>query len=141
MPTTVRFEDDIVIAPAPSLTVAVDNDSICIGSGAQGELTAITDGDGAYTYLWSDGQTTQTATELVAGTYAVTVTDTESSCTVEASAEVIESDLACNELGNYAWFDANQNGIQDNLANGQPETPVAGLVVDLYNRRRRTGRI
>jgi gliding motility-associated-like protein len=34
-----------------------------------------TGGTGAYTYLWSGGQTTTTATGLFRGTYAVTVTD------------------------------------------------------------------
>ena len=35
----------------------------------------VTDGSGAYTYLWSDGQTLATATNLCAGIYTVTVTD------------------------------------------------------------------
>ena len=32
-------------------------------------------GTPGYTYLWSDGQTTQTATGLSAGTYTVTAAD------------------------------------------------------------------
>lgn len=37
-----------------------------------------------YTYLWSDSQTTQTATGLAAGTYSVTVTDANG-CTVDVT--------------------------------------------------------
>ena len=32
-------------------------------------------GNGIYSYLWSDGQTTATASNLTAGTYNVTITD------------------------------------------------------------------
>jgi hypothetical protein len=40
-----------------------------------------TGGTGDYTYLWSDAQTTQTATGLAPGTYSVTITD-ENGCTL-----------------------------------------------------------
>ncbi|MCH4552525.1 LamG-like jellyroll fold domain-containing protein, partial [Aestuariibaculum lutulentum] len=51
------------------------------GSGlSNGSATAHpTGGDEPFTYLWSDGQTTQTATGLADGTYSVIVTD-ESGC-------------------------------------------------------------
>jgi hypothetical protein len=41
-----------------------------------------------YTYLWSNGQTTQTATGLAAGTYSVTVTDANG-CTVDVTDIII----------------------------------------------------
>ena len=50
-----------------------------------------TGGTTPYTYLWSDGQTTATATGLGAGTYSVVVTD-DNSCSVTINDIEIESD-------------------------------------------------
>ncbi len=51
---------------------------------ADGAATVVASGGaGGFTYLWSDGQTTPTATNLLGGTnYCVTITDAEG-CTVE----------------------------------------------------------
>ncbi|MEI7896980.1 MAG: hypothetical protein WCJ26_08085, partial [bacterium] len=59
----------------------------CLG-GSEGEATVTPSlGWGGYTYLWNNSQTSQTATGLTAGTYAVTVTDTHG-CTATATAVV-----------------------------------------------------
>ena len=47
-------------------------------------------GTGSYTYLWSNGATTATASGLVVGTYTVTVTDLNG-CTATGSATVTSS--------------------------------------------------
>jgi gliding motility-associated-like protein len=47
--------------------------SDCTG-GSNGTATIVPNGTGPYTYLWSNGQTTATATGLSMGTYTVTVT-------------------------------------------------------------------
>jgi hypothetical protein len=44
-------------------------------------------GTGPYTYLWSDGQSTSTATSLCAATYTVTISD-NTGCTVSKTASV-----------------------------------------------------
>jgi uncharacterized repeat protein (TIGR01451 family) len=50
-----------------------------------GEATVtVSGGTGLYTYLWSDGQSTATASGLTAGYYTVTVTDANG-CTAQAS--------------------------------------------------------
>jgi hypothetical protein len=46
-------------------------------------------GQGPYTYLWSNGQTTQTVNGLIAGTYTVVVTD-NLGCTVSGSATITQ---------------------------------------------------
>jgi nitrous oxidase accessory protein NosD len=58
----------------------------CAGNDGSASITA-TGGTGVYTYLWTGGQTTQTATGLSAGTYTVTITD-GNGCTGSASATV-----------------------------------------------------
>jgi len=58
-----------------TLDIAVDNDVSCNGSN-DGSLTVTpTGGIGPYTYLWSNGQTTSTVSNLAPGNYDVTVTD------------------------------------------------------------------
>jgi len=48
-------------------------------------------GNGIYTYLWSDGQTTSTASNLTAGTYNVTITD-QKGCFIDTSVTVEQPD-------------------------------------------------
>jgi hypothetical protein len=59
-------------------------------SNCNGSATAtISGGTGAYTYLWSNGQTTNPATNLCAGAYGVTVTDANG-CTASAQATITQ---------------------------------------------------
>ncbi|MEL7161195.1 MAG: SprB repeat-containing protein, partial [Bacteroidota bacterium] len=59
-------------------------DPSCFGD-ATGSVTALpTGGEGLYTYLWDGGETTATLENIIAGTYAVTVTDSRD-CTVSGS--------------------------------------------------------
>jgi hypothetical protein len=59
-----------------TVTVTVTGTNIGCNGGNTGTATAIASGGWApYTYLWSNGATTQTITGLSVGTYSVTVTD------------------------------------------------------------------
>ncbi|MFK7773450.1 MAG: gliding motility-associated C-terminal domain-containing protein [Saprospiraceae bacterium] len=58
----------------------------CVGS-SDASATATGAGAGPISYLWSDGQTTATATNLTTGTYTVTATD-DAGCTGTAIAEI-----------------------------------------------------
>ncbi|TVZ27339.1 putative secreted protein (Por secretion system target) [Gillisia sp. Hel_I_86] len=58
--------------------------------GSDGSAKAmLSSGTGTYSYLWSDGQTTQTATGLSKGGYSVIVTD-EAGCSVTGNITIIE---------------------------------------------------
>ena len=59
---------------------------------ASGSITATSNGVAPFDYLWSDGQTTETATSLSAGNYSVTVTDLNG-CSATASFTLTEPDL------------------------------------------------
>ncbi|MGV6862005.1 MAG: T9SS type B sorting domain-containing protein [Putridiphycobacter sp.] len=70
--------------PACCSVTASGVDPSCFG-GNDGTATANpANGTAPYTYAWSDGQSTQTATGLTAGTYTVTITDANG-CTSTAS--------------------------------------------------------
>ncbi len=69
----------VVIINQPSALSCICNSNVnhvsCFG-GSDGSITAFADGGTPpYSYLWSNGQMTQTANGLTAGTYTVTITD------------------------------------------------------------------
>jgi len=73
----------ITVNPAPSALLSYANPT-CYGY-ANGNVTAtVSGGTSGYTYHWSNGQTTVTASNLTQGSYTVTVTDSKS-CTTTAT--------------------------------------------------------
>nr|MBK9652596.1 hypothetical protein [Bacteroidota bacterium] len=74
-----------VTQPASAVSAVCAVTQLITVLGNDGEIT-VTPGGGTpgYTYLWSDGQLTPTATGLVAGTYTVTVKDANN-CTATCS--------------------------------------------------------
>ncbi|MBL7893195.1 MAG: SBBP repeat-containing protein [Bacteroidia bacterium] len=78
-----------------------------------------TNGNAPYTYLWSSGHTTQTATGLSAGNYSVTVTDA-GSCTATVTSEIIsppalsgqftKGTADCSICGCKEWIMINATG-------------------------------
>ena len=79
---------DIVALGAPSVTTS-GMDASCFGCCDGSASANPTGGSTPYTYLWSDGQTTDTATGLCAGTYMVDITD-NAGCVVTDSVSVGE---------------------------------------------------
>jgi hypothetical protein len=65
------------------------NSTTVIGSTGTYGITGIGGGGGSYTYLWDNGQTTNTATNLTPGSHSVTVTDVNG-CSVNSSVTVAE---------------------------------------------------
>lgn len=80
----------VSIVEPPVLTVTIPpTDTICYGEN-NGSATANANGGTLpYAYLWSNGQNTQTATNLSPGNYTVTVTDANG-CTVSNTVSVQE---------------------------------------------------
>ncbi len=93
--------------PCSAFSATVTTTDVSCNGGNDGSATANPSGGTApYSYAWSDGQTTKTATNLSAGTYSVTVTDA-ASCTATVSNIVINepagmtitsssTDVSCN---------------------------------------------
>ncbi|MFD2042628.1 hypothetical protein ACFSJW_24960, partial [Flavobacterium artemisiae] len=66
----------IITQPATALNGTISTTAVsCFGGGNGTATVTPSGGTPGYTYLWSTGATTSTATGLAAGTYSVTVTD------------------------------------------------------------------
>jgi len=75
---------------SPSLSVTYDTYGVSCNGGSDGELASnAAGGTPPYTYSWTGGQTTSTATNVSAGNYFVTVTDANG-CTATNSIIVTE---------------------------------------------------
>ena len=91
--------ENVVISQPEILTATASADAIqCNGSVTTATVVA-NGGTGSYTYAWNDdaGSTTETASNLSARTYNVTVTD-ENSCTATASITISEPDALTVEI-------------------------------------------
>ena len=77
--------DTVVVAEATELTLSfAPNDPLCQGT-PTGSITVTPEGGaGGYTFAWSDQQSTATASNLLAGTYTLTLTDANG-CTLTDS--------------------------------------------------------
>lgn len=96
-----------VVGEPDALGAVVDVQDETLVNGCNGSATANpTGGTGPFTYQWSDGQTTQTAVDLCAGIYTVTITDANG-CTYTTSnvinpptcdldVTVSSTDVSCN---------------------------------------------
>lgn len=141
--TTIGSGGTVTDFTAPQVIIISVNVS-CNG-GSNGAATA--NGSGGttpYSYLWSNGQTAQTATELVSGTYTVTISDA-GSCTVTALATVTEpaaiSVTTSSVAANCGQSDgsATVNAIGGNAPyayqwqNGQTAQTATGLPAGTYS--------
>ncbi|OFX17846.1 MAG: hypothetical protein A2033_05465, partial [Bacteroidetes bacterium GWA2_31_9] len=75
---------------ALSASVASQSNVSCAGLNNGSVNISVTDGTTPYTYLWSNGATTQNLTSIAAGNYIVTVSDSKA-CTATASATITEA--------------------------------------------------
>ncbi|MBQ0738576.1 SprB repeat-containing protein, partial [Aquimarina celericrescens] len=105
-----------------SMTASITSQTnISCNGGSDGSSTVATSGGAApYTYLWNDSsaQTTATATNLTAGTYEVTVTDSNG-CTATASATITQpADLEANGVATNVSCNGGSNGSIDLTVTG-----------------------
>lgn len=118
---TLRVTDDnscikdtlVTISQPDPILLSFQTDSVSCPGKMDGSATV--NGIGGtlpYAYLWSDGQTMQTATGLDMGNYQVTVTDANA-CTTSSSVDILEGPL--NQYTTFASPPSCHNG-QDGKA-------------------------
>lgn len=106
--------------PAVSIASSVDVD--CNG-GNNGEATVSTSGGTSpFSYLWNNGDQTQTASSLIAGTYFVSVTD-DNNCVGITSVEILEPSAIS---ATTTTLDVSCNGNNDGEATVIPSGGASG---------------
>ncbi|WP_158091644.1 PKD-like domain-containing protein [Christiangramia flava] len=121
----------IIINPTPIIEELVIANNEC-NAGSSGSATAsVISGTAPYTYNWSDGQTGETATDLVAGDYELVVTDALGCSTSQAFTIQDPSPLQLITLTseNISCYDASDGIISLEVSGGNlPEDPVVYTV-------------
>ncbi len=112
----------VVSQPAEPLYVTLTGTNVSCYGGSNGTATAtVTGGTPPYTYLWSNGQVTNPATNLIANTYSVTVTDSLS-CTMTANITITEPTLLSATVSgaNVSCFGGNNGTATVSVTGGTP---------------------
>lgn len=138
----------IVVTQNPAITLTVSNSNVTCNSGQNGSATAIASGGTpAFQYVWSDGQTTVTATGLTAGVYTVSVTDAtgclraQSVTITEAEAITLQfnvTNVPCDGTNNGTATVTPSQGnspftyLWSANANGQMTQTATGLAAGTY---------
>jgi hypothetical protein len=112
----------ITLVQPNAIVVSTSINNVKCNGANTGKATAnVTGGTAPYTYLWSNGATTITAKNLVAGTYTVIVTDSKG-CTGIGSATINQpAALVCNTtvINNVSCYGANDGKVQVTVSGGK----------------------
>ena len=109
-----------VMVVSPSVATA----ALCNGAADGTAQAIITGGTAPYTYLWSNGQTSSTATGLTAGTYTATVTD-GNNCTALTTANITQP-TALTATGNIV------NAVCNGATGSASVVPTGGTAPYTY---------
>lgn len=108
---TATGQVSIAAAIPPNVVIVASSNAKC---DLPGNATASASGGiSPYTYLWDNGETTATASNLAAGLHSVTVTD-GGGCTGTASVTIGSTDNGIT-IGDFVWYDDTQDGFQNNI--------------------------
>lgn len=114
-PCAVTCNLSFTATPSPATCNGGSNGSITVGT--------VSNGTAPYQYKLGNGafQSGSTFTGLAPGTYAVTVKDAN---TCESTSQFQVTQQACASLGNFVWYDLDEDGEQDQTEQGVPGVPV-----------------
>ncbi|HHZ64563.1 MAG TPA: T9SS type A sorting domain-containing protein, partial [Flavobacteriales bacterium] len=140
------FCDSVTVDACNMINTITGNPVSCNGA-TDGSLTVtLTGGTGPYTYLWSSGATGSTISNLNAGTYTVTITDSVG-CSATATgivteppllvvATIADSNVTCNGLtdGGASAFASGVQGFYGYLwNNGATNSNITNVGAGTYS--------
>jgi hypothetical protein len=103
------------VAPSDMAIAVVAQEADCSGGNTGATSLNMTGGSGTAEYLWSNGQTGPTATDLTLGTYSVTATDMASGCERYESFD-IETSTGLELTAYPEMIDCDENGGTTNIS-------------------------
>ncbi len=123
--------DEAAVTQTPALTASISSQTNvdCNGNSTGNATVAGAGGNGAYSYEWSNGETTQTISDLAAGAYTVTITDADD-CTATATATITEPDVL---LANASATDETAAGANDGTATADPTGGTSPFIYEWSN--------
>ena len=74
---------NVTVNPNPTATISNTINENCFGGNNGSATISASGGTSPYSYSWTNGQTTTTATNLISGNYSVTVTDSKGCATTQ----------------------------------------------------------
>lgn len=108
----------MTVNPAPSISAVVNSNVSCNGANDGSATVSVASGASPYSYYWTGGATSATASSLSAGTYTVTVTDANG-CTATTSVTITEpAQLAASASYNDATCSTGTDGSASVSASG-----------------------
>jgi gliding motility-associated-like protein len=139
--TSVIISEPQLLTVSASVTSNASCSGICDGIAT---VSSTYGGTAPYSYLWSNGETTNTITNLCEGIYTVTVTD-ENGCTETTTVTIIQPqvlslnqniiDASCNNVCDGA-IDIDPSGgtlpYAFNWSSGQSNEDLTGLCAGIY---------
>ena len=139
--TTVTITEPVVLI----VSATVDNNVSCNGSNDGGLTANVTGGTGAYSYLWSTGDTTASITGLGGGTYTITVTDANGCLDADIATitepaflfanVVVDSNATCNGFADGGLTAAAIGGTMPytfSWSNSATTASITGVVAGTY---------
>ena len=139
-----RRDSVIILEPAAIVLGITSTNVSCNGAATGSVTTTVSGGTGAITYLWSNGATTASLTNVVAATYSVVITDANS-CTASASATVSQptalvlngtvANVSCSGGSNGSISITVNGGVfpySYNWSNGATTQDINGVVANTY---------
>jgi len=133
-PCSAQESITITVATAPTITITGINES-CTGAMDGNLTTSVSGGTTPFNYEWNTGETSPNITNVGAGTYSVTVTDSNG-CSSTSNSILNDPNIPCLIYPNHIYipnvFSPNSDGENDILfVRGEN---IASIEFIIYNR-------